>query len=45
MASAGYTGMKRFVMISEINVLVFRTDEYDSKFSNLWNNLCAGKHT
>lgn len=41
----GYTGMRRFVRISELDILVFKADDYDKKFSALWNSLCAGEHS
>lgn len=40
----GFTGMQEFVFIAETNSLVFDNNTDNSKFVELWNSLCAGKH-
>ena len=44
-AFGGYTGMREFVMIAETGALIFNNDGDNSKFVDLWNSLCAGKHS
>lgn len=43
-AFGGYTGMKQFVYVVEPIITAFDNDDDNSKFVDLWNALCAGKH-
>lgn len=44
-AFGGYTGMKQFVYVVEPSVTALDSDGDNSRFVDLWNALCAGKHT
>jgi hypothetical protein len=41
----GYTGMKKFVYVAEPNVTTLDNDDDNSKFVDLWNALCSGRHS